>query len=57
MMMAPIQHQSAEIHALVTAAMETDQAKPEVALETAGLLGNPDDALLDDLILIERSAG
>jgi hypothetical protein len=55
--MAPMQQQSAEIHALVTVAMETDQNKPEVSFEAAGLLGNPDDALLDDLILIERACG
>jgi hypothetical protein len=52
--MAPMQQQSAEIHALVTDAMKTDEDKPEV--KVTGLLGNPDDALLDDLILIEKAA-
>ena len=55
--MEPMQQQSAEIHAFVTAAMQTDQDKPEVFPEVAGLLGNPDDALLDDLILLEGRVG
>jgi hypothetical protein len=56
LMMAPIQHQSAEIHALDRCdGNRSSQARG--CLEAAGLLGNPDGALLDDLILIERSAG
>jgi hypothetical protein len=56
LVMAPMQ-QSAEIHGLVTAAMQIDQDKAEELLEVAGLLGNPDDALLDDVILRKRRAG
>jgi hypothetical protein len=53
--MAPIQ-QSEGIHALAATATQTDQNKPEVALEVAGLLGNPDDALFDDLILVAKAS-
>jgi hypothetical protein len=49
--MAPMQQQSAEIHARVTAAMQTDEDKAEAALDA--LLVDPGDALSDDFMLLE----